>query len=262
MSELPDSNRGVKRSRKINPDEIIRRLRVGDLNKLFALRYGGRVGACDWQFPKDDAGLEDLKILAHYYAGNALALPRIITLRAPWADVEAIQEEVFGDPKKWRAKTLGRWLNLDGAEWRALRPRTIAPVDMSDEERADYSRMLSNGRRRKKRKAQGMKSRAEYLEANSLSRDKPWEAERVSRTTWYDRQKKARTSLARIKVSMHRPDLSEGQGWAGLSVPSQESSEWVCVCSPTQKPPLPDLSCEPFNLFDLIAAELTHLGAA
>jgi hypothetical protein len=119
MSELPDSNRGVKRSRKTNPDEIIRRLRVGDLNKLFALRYGGRVGACDWQFPKDDAGLEDLKILAHHYAGNALALPRIITLRAPWADVEAIQEEVFGDPKKWRAKTLGRWLNLDGAEWRA-----------------------------------------------------------------------------------------------------------------------------------------------
>lgn len=232
------------------------------MNKLFAVRYGGDVNACDWQFPEDDAGSEDLKILAHHYAGNALALPKIIKLRAPWADVEAIQEEVFADPKKWRSKTLGKYLNLTGAEWRALKFRTIAPVDMSQEERADYSRILSNGRRLKKRRKRGVKSRADYLAANPLSRERPWEAEGIGRTTWYDRQKKARTSLAGIKISMHRPDLSEGQVWAGLSVPNPESGEWVCVCSPTQKPPLPDLSCEPFNLFDLIAAELTHLGAA
>jgi len=46
---------------------LIGRLRIGDLNKLFALRYGGRVGVCDWVFPDDDAGLEDLKILLHHY---------------------------------------------------------------------------------------------------------------------------------------------------------------------------------------------------
>jgi hypothetical protein len=79
---------------------------------------------------------------------------------------------------------------------------------MTDEERRDYSRILSNGRRLEKRRMQGMKTRAEYLEANSLSRTRPWVAEGISRTTWYDRQKKARTGLAGIKLTMQRTDLS------------------------------------------------------
>jgi len=69
---------------------------------------------------------------------------------------------------------------------------------MTPEERADYSRFLSNGRRRKKRRAKGMKSRADYLEANSLSRDKPWVAEGISRAQWYRKQRE--TSLAGIKL--------------------------------------------------------------
>ena len=111
------------------PDELIRRLRIGDLNKLFAIRYrGSREG---WQFPDDDSGLEDLKVLAHHYSHNPGALPRIIKLRAPWADVEAIICEVEAYPRKWRSATLGRWLNYMGKEHRQLRLRTISPVDMS-----------------------------------------------------------------------------------------------------------------------------------
>jgi hypothetical protein len=64
------------------------------------------------------------------------------------ADAEAIICEVEAYPRKWRAATLGRELNFTGKEWRQLRPRTIAPVDMSPDDRREFSRILSNGRRR------------------------------------------------------------------------------------------------------------------
>ena len=185
---------GGNGKRKIDPDQLIGRLRIGDLNKLFAHRYGG--SRATYVFPDDDSGLEDLKILAHSYAwSNPLAIPRIIKMRALWADAEAIICEVDAYPKKWRAARLGKILNFTGVEWRQL---PIAPIDMTPEERADYSRILSNGRRRKKRRAKGMKSRADYLEANSLSRDKPWVAEGISRAQWYRKQRE--TSLAGIKL--------------------------------------------------------------
>jgi hypothetical protein len=238
MSDLaiPGGNGKRKIVRRIDPDQLIGRLRIGDLNKLFAHRYGG--SRATYIFPDDDSGLEDLKILAHSYAwSNPLAIPRIIKIRAPWADADGIISEVDAYPKKWRATTLGRLLNFTGKEWRQLRLRTISPVDMSRTERRDFSRILSNGRRRKKRKVQGMKSRAEYLAANSLSRDKPWVAERISRRTWY-RRKERGTGLAGIKLTMDRPDLCQ-QGWDGQIVSSQEGKNGL-VYRPPQKPLPPD----------------------
>ena len=94
-------------------------------------------------------------------------MPHVMKLRAPWA-TDKVLEEVLAHPRKWKSERLGRLVNLTGEEWRKLRI-SIAPVDMSKEERRDYSRILSNGKRLKKRRTQGMKSRAEYLEANSLS---------------------------------------------------------------------------------------------
>jgi hypothetical protein len=178
-------------------------------------------------FPDDDSGLEDLKILIHSYAwSDPLATPRIIEMRAPWADGETIISEVDAYPKKWRAATLGKILNYTGIEHRRLRLRTIAPVDMTLEERADYSRILANGRRLKKRRLKGMKTRAEYLAANSLSREKPWKVEGISRAEWYRRRTKAETSLAGIKLTTAET----------LPVSKQEvSSKWVGVCSPTPK---------------------------
>src|ERR1700733_12148458 len=109
-----------------NKDLLIGRLRIGDLNKFFAYRYGG--SRATYVFPEDDSGLEDLKILIHSYAwSNPAAIPRIIKLRAPWADAEAIIEEIGAYPRKFRAGKLGQILNLTGVEWRQFRFRTIAP---------------------------------------------------------------------------------------------------------------------------------------
>jgi hypothetical protein len=51
-------------------------------------------------------------------------MPRIIELRAPWMNEAAaarLLEQIEAFPQKWRSGTLGRKLNLTGAEWRILR---------------------------------------------------------------------------------------------------------------------------------------------
>ena len=103
-------------------------------------------------------------------------------------------EQVKAYPRKWRANTLGKLLHFTGTEWRKLRLRTIAPVDMTPEERRDFSRILSNERRRVKRTRSGMKTRAEY-EANSLSRAQPWVAREADELGTEDRK---RTVVAQV----------------------------------------------------------------
>jgi hypothetical protein len=165
-------------------------------------------------------------------------MPHVMKLRAPWA-TDKVLEQVCAHPRKWKSERLGRLLNLTGKEWRELRIR-IAPVDMSKEERQDYSRILSNGKRLKKRRTQGMKSRAEYLEANKLSQTKPWVAEGISRTTWYERRKKDRTGLAAI----HKNNAHDGLVRSGHAVLSKNAKVSVIEhgSSPTELPATPDRS--------------------
>ena len=154
-------------------NRVIGRIRIGALNKLYAYRYRGRRE--DYVFTEDDAGLEDLKILLHHYAlNNPLAVPRIIKLRAPWADPQKLQEEIGTYPRKWRSKKLGQILRFTAAEWRVLRIPTISPIDMTKEERRQDSQIRHRQRMRTERKRAGVQSRTQYLEANHLSRTQPW----------------------------------------------------------------------------------------
>jgi hypothetical protein len=236
--------------RNSKSNDIVGQIRIGDLNKLFALRYGNGPSDCGWTFPDDDAGLEDLKILIHTYRWtNPLSMPRIIRLRAPWADVQAILDEVDAYPRSWKSATLGQLLNFGGGEWRRLRTRTVAPVDMTAEDRRDFSRILANGQRRAKRARRGMKTRAEY-EANSLSRTKPWVAEGISRRTWYRRQKEngRGTGLAAIKITMDMPDLCQQVGDVLLPSQGMGSVATPPRCSPTHLPAPPEQCQDPnFN---------------
>jgi hypothetical protein len=172
-------------------DRAIGTQRIGDLNRLFACRYGGNRES--YVFPDDDAGLEDLKILLHHYAlNNPLAMTRIIKLRAPWvneATAARLLEQIEAFSQKWRADTLGRKLNFTGAEWLALRLRTIAPVDMTREKRVAYSQALARQRRQIKRRSKGKALRADWLAENNANQTKPWVALSISRRTWYRRGK-------------------------------------------------------------------------
>jgi hypothetical protein len=117
----------------------IARLRIGDLNKPFGLRYGD--GGC-YVFPDDDSGLEDLEILAqHCMVSNPHKVGMTIKARAPWMeapDVQSLIDQIDAKPKRYKSKQLGQILNFTGQEWKMLRLRTISPVDMTIKERRDY----------------------------------------------------------------------------------------------------------------------------
>jgi hypothetical protein len=93
--------------------------------------------------------------------------------------------------------------STSGAEWRILRLRTIAPVDMTRQQRVSFSQALARQRRQARRRSQGKKARVEYL-AKCLSQTKPWLALNVSRRTWYRRGKPTHptsdTSVDTIKI--------------------------------------------------------------
>jgi hypothetical protein len=111
---------------------IVGKIRIGELNRFYRGRYGD-------VFPDDDAGHEDLEILLHHYALNKPdAIPRVIELRAPWMTEQhaaELTEEINDNPRRWLAGELGRVLGLTGAEWRRRPYKTIAPIDMTLDER-------------------------------------------------------------------------------------------------------------------------------
>ena len=120
-----------------NRDRVIVKIRLGDLNKFYAERYRGRRE--DYVFTDDDAGLEDLKILLHHYAiNNPLAMPRILKLRAPWADAQKILEENETYPQV-ELQNAGPDSALHCGRMKRLRLRTITPIDMTKEERRQNS---------------------------------------------------------------------------------------------------------------------------
>lgn len=89
------------------------------------------------------------------------------------------------------AEDAGKNVVLTLSERELLGITTIAPFDVSKKEAqklaADRKRQRDRERQRQKRQARGVKPRAEYL-AKSAEAQKPWEAEGVSRRTWYRRQ--------------------------------------------------------------------------
>jgi len=218
LGQGPESERGVKidfKRRKRKPlspeqiDRLIGRLRIGDLNKLFGHRYGG--GRTGYEFSDDDAGREDLVVLLqHYGFTNPHKMSQIIKLRAPWMEIDEVcrtLERVNTYSRKWRAETLGRELRVTNADRRLLALRTIAPFDMTPEERQQDRKVRNRLRMRLRRRTQGRKPRTEYL-ATSKSRVQPWEAEGISRRTWYYRQRKMDcTSVCAIRLSkaVHTP---------------------------------------------------------
>jgi hypothetical protein len=163
-------------------------LRLADLRRVYAARYGRTL-------PDDDAGRDDVSILAHhlFWAGPPEGAGKRIRLgceiAAPWMtspEVAELGAKVASRPTRWKADTLAKVLNLTEAERRRLHIRTIGAVDMTKAERAQQRKLQNRQAHRDKRRANGAKPRAEY-EAKSISRAKPWVAERISRKTWYKR---------------------------------------------------------------------------
>jgi hypothetical protein len=194
-------------------DTRMARLRSRDLETLFAFRWGNVL-------PDDDAGIGDAIILAHHVRNLRGDLRRNILASlmrwAPWLTPERandIATEAIERPRRWRAPTLGWRMQLTEADRAMLGITTIRAINCTDEQQAENRRAKSRQRTEAGRRAEGAVPRAAYLAANSLSRQKPWEAEGICRRTWERRRKANETNVAGARVaSPYAPYLASSAG--------------------------------------------------
>lgn len=168
--------------------DAVQRVRLGHVRKLLQHRYGPTL-------PDDDAGREDMRILLHVKAGcyrperRMQALISEIEILAPWLNGEAgkVAAEIAAKPLNLKSDTIGRMLNLDWHTRDKLRLWQIGAVDLDTEARKERRKLRHRQWMKDIRRDQGAKPRAKY-EAESLMKTKPWQAEGISRRTWYRRQ--------------------------------------------------------------------------
>jgi hypothetical protein len=182
--------------------EMIRRLRLGDVQKLLRQRYGHTL-------PDDDAGRDDLReLLLPISLGQEAGrkMENAIQVWAPWMDAaEAgqLMDHINRIPAYLRKATgceLGQRMNLTYQQRQAWGIRTIAPCDMTDEQLIEQRRAKDRARKRRKRREAGGRPRDE-----SFARTRPWEKERVSRATWFRRRE---TNSSAIKLNKGRTKQS------------------------------------------------------
>jgi hypothetical protein len=182
--------------------EILRRLRVGDVKRHLRYRYGATL-------PDDDAGREDLFELLLPVSLRPKSPTRIVAnlieTWAPWmshAEASQLIELIERTPREQRNRTaqdLGRRLNVTNGERERLRLWTIAAIDMTEEQMGEQRRAKKRACDRRRRRAAGIKPRAQYL-ADSLSRKKPWEIEGISRRTWERRRQRYNVASPRQEL--------------------------------------------------------------
>lgn len=179
-----------KRARRSDWQHSIELQRLREIEKVIKSRHGAHV--------PDPAGTDDLETCTAYVRAAAMT-PSGQDLRswckrwAPWIDPVTVQ--VIIDGASWRRKMIGadavaKLLFVSLEERNALGLKTIGAFDVPKEQRQklamETKRERDKNRQAQKRKAEGRKDRASY-EAASISAAKPWEAEGVSRRTWYRR---------------------------------------------------------------------------
>jgi hypothetical protein len=129
----------LTREKRNNPNGVLHRIRVGDLNKMFSACYDA--DAINYQFPDDDAGRIDAMILAQHYAnGNPSALARVLRARLPWmaeAEFQDLIEEARANPRFWSAQDLADALQLTEERRRELKIKSIGSIDMTKRQRKE-----------------------------------------------------------------------------------------------------------------------------
>jgi hypothetical protein len=188
QKQAPKSERPSKAEIK----QINLRKRLKELRRLFQGRYGHTL-------PDDDAGQHDAWVQANHLAWGSDPHRRIyhfLDLWAPWMTPDSVENLVtsvldneYNPPQTWGSEEIAAELNVTIHERDKYRLSTFGSVDMSPEERRRRDNKLRNRRARRKAK---IPTRAQWLAAHNISRDKPWIACGMGRTQWYLLPKKAR----------------------------------------------------------------------
>ena len=178
--------------------ETLRRLRLGDLSRLYRARYGPIL-------PDDDAGradLHDLLCLISTGANAEIKMPRAVELWAPWMsldEVEAAIDYINRMPLQGRRLNpveLGRRHMVTNEQREALGLRQIAPIDMTAAQMKARRKARDKARQLARRRKAGIRPRAKYV-AKSISKTKPWLAAGISRRTWYRQMAQVRSRVTR-----------------------------------------------------------------
>lgn len=176
-------NKGSARS---SPRQIVA-LRLNDFATLFRSRYGVML-------PNDDAGRDDLEPVMHHLAALPHPARRAefwIEVWAPWLTVKEQRQIIaqgIAGARAWSADQLAWRYRITKEERRMLGLTTIGAIDQGKAARTKQRRARDRQRKANDRRAKGLVPRQQY-EANAASRTKPWEAEGISRATWYRRKR-------------------------------------------------------------------------
>jgi hypothetical protein len=107
------------------------------------------------------------------------------------AESSVVTEEASFTRRHLSADNLARFLGVTFEQRQRLGLTTIGSVNVKKVARRELRRRNNRLAKEAKRRAKGMRPRAEY-EANSLSATKPWETMNMSRRTWERHRNKAR----------------------------------------------------------------------
>lgn len=179
------STRQKGKRKRSTPMQIVA-LRIADLSTLFRSRYGAVL-------PDDDAGRDDIKLAVDHLAAlahPARAITRWLESWAPWMTLGEQRQVIadgIGKQRNWKADALAWPLRLTKEERTMLGITTIGAIDHGKAARRKRRKDRDRERKQAKRRAAGALPRDEY-EAGSTEKRRPWEAEGVSRRTWYRRR--------------------------------------------------------------------------
>jgi len=197
-----DDMKSSSKPKSASKAEMLRRQRLGDLQRLYRQRYRRN----SLILTDDDAGREDLRelLLVASMAYNPERMMRItIANWAPWMDkAETAQmiDDVNRAPtylRKPNARTLGDRLRLTDHERTTLAIQTIRPFDLTDKQLIERRKARDAERKWRKRRAAKMKPRDAWL-ANCKSRTRPWQRKDQSRAQWYRDEAKKRTKMRQV----------------------------------------------------------------
>jgi hypothetical protein len=153
---------------------------------------------CGTELPDDDAGRDNAALMVRYLAhvpDGPLKAENFLALWCPWmAQPERelmLRDAALSPPPRLTADQLAVRLGTTYTRRQKLRHTVIGAIDVPKEERArlrkERDRERSRRRKERQRRDTGRRTRQQYL-ATALSATKPWEAEGVSRRTWYRRR--------------------------------------------------------------------------
>lgn len=182
-----------KRRRATSPQQIVS-LRLNDFARLLRSRYGITL-------PDDDAGRDDLEPVLHHIAALPQPARRAmhwLEIWAPWltlGEQREIVSKAIATARPWTADQLAWRYRITREERTMLGLTTIGAIDHGKRARTKSRKERDRQRKAIARRAKGAKPRAEY-EAAAITNAKPWEAEGISRRTWYRRRRGTDTSPA------------------------------------------------------------------